>query len=122
MTRPSSAERIAQLQAQAQAQRLSAQLAILEARDQLAPLRSAAGVIGAVVHALSPGGAAGGAIGKLAKLGVGHPWVVSSLGTVAFRLLLRRPLAMLLAAAAGAAAWWLFRPKATSVDRQETRA
>ncbi len=118
MTKLPAAERIELLQAQAQAQRVSAQLAILEARDQLAPLRSAAGVIGAAVHALS----AGGAIGKMAKFGVGHPWVISSLGTVAIRLLRRRPLALLLAAAAGAAAWWLFRPTAASADRQEPRA
>lgn len=107
-----SEERIAQLQAQASAQRLAAQLAILEARDQLAPLKSAAGVIGMAVHALAPGGAAGGAIGKLAKFGIGHPWLSSTLGSLAWRLVRRRPVALLIAAAAGAAAWWFLRPNA----------
>lgn len=122
MTTLPAAERIAQLQAQAQAQRLSAQLAILELREQLAPLRSAAGAIGAAVHALSPSGTAGGAIGKLTKFGIGHPLLVSSLGTFALRLLRRRPLAFLIAAATGAAAWWLFRPTETPTDRQEPPA
>jgi hypothetical protein len=122
MSGPAVEERIAQLQAQAQAQRLAAQLAIFEAKEQLAPLKSAAGVLGMAVHALSPGGAAGGTIGKLAKFGIGHPWVSSTLGTLAWRLVRRRPTALLIAAAAGAAAWWLFRPTAQSTGRQEPPA
>ena len=107
-------ERIAQLQAQANAQRLAAQLAILEARDQLAPLKSAAGVIGMALHALAPGGAAGRPIVKLARFGIGHPWVSSTIGALAWRLVRRRPIALLVAAAAGAAAWWLLRKSARS--------
>jgi len=110
MNRLSTEQRIAQLQAQGQAQRLAAQLAIFEAREQLAPLRSVAGVIGLAVRALSPGAAAGGAVGRLARFGVGHPWISSTVGTVAWRLLRRRPVALLIAALAGAAAWWLWRP------------
>jgi len=119
MSRFPAEERIAQLKAQAHAQRLAAQLAILEARDQLAPLKSAAGVIGMAVHALSPQGAAGGAIGRLARFGVGHPWISSTAATLAWRLLRRRPMALLMAAAAGAAAWWLFRPMARAGDDGE---
>lgn len=115
-------ERMAQLQAQAHAQRLAAQLAILEARDQLAPLKSAAGVIGMAVHALAPGGAAGSAIGKLAKFGIGHPWLSSTAGTLAWRLVRRRPLVILLAAAAGAATWWLLRPARRSDGHPEPPA
>lgn len=119
MSGPAVEERIAQLQAQAQAQRLAAQLAIFEAKEQLAPLKSAAGVLGMAVHALSAGGAAGGTIGRLAKFGIGHPWVSSTLGTLAWRLVRWRPTALLIAAAAGAAAWWLFRPTAQSTGRRE---
>jgi len=115
-------ERIAQLQAQAHAQRLAAQLAIFEARDQLAPLKSAAGVIGMAVHALSPKGAAGGTIGSLARFGIGHPWLSSTVTALAWRLVRRRPIAVLIAAATGAAAWWLFRPKARSTDHPEPPA
>lgn len=115
-------ERIAQLQAQAQAQRLAAQLAILQAREQLAPLKSAAGVIGMAVHALAPGGAAGGTIGTLAKFGIAHPWISSAAGTFAWRLARRRPLVMLLAAAAGAAAWWLLRPARHADEHREPPA
>lgn len=102
-------ERIAHLQAQAQAQRLAAQLAIFEARDQLAPLKSAAGVIGMAARALSGGGSAGASIGRLARFGIGHPWLSSTAAGLAWRLLRRRPLALLAAAAAAAAAWWLLR-------------
>jgi hypothetical protein len=116
------AERIAQLQAQGHAQRLAAQLAILEAREQLAPLSSAAGVIGAAVHALSPSGAAGGTIGRLARFGVGHPWVSSTVGTLAWRVLRGRPIALLVAAVTAAAAWWLLRPRGQSGDRREPAA
>jgi hypothetical protein len=119
MSGPAVEERIAQLQAQAQAQRLAAQLAIFEAKEQLAPLKSAAGVLGMAVHALSPGGVAGGTIGRLAKFGIGPPWVSYTLGTLAWRLVRRRPTALLIAAAAGAAAWWLFRPTAHSAGPQE---
>lgn len=110
MSRRAAEERIAQLQAQAHAQRLAAQLALFEAREQLAPLRSAAGVVSMAVHALSAGGSAGGTIGRLARFGVGHPWLSSTLGTLAWRLVRRRPVALLTAAAASAAAWWLLRP------------
>jgi hypothetical protein len=113
---------IAQLQARAQAQRLGAQLAILETREQLAPLRTAAAVIGAAARALSPGGAVGGAVGALTRLGVGHPWVSSALAAAALRLVGRRPIAVLIAAATGAAAWWLLRPTAQPGRAQEPRA
>jgi hypothetical protein len=112
MSRPAAEERIAQLQAQAQAQRLAAQLAIFEAKEQLAPLKSAAGVFGMAVRALSGGGTAGGTLARLAKFGIGHPWVSSTLGTLAWRLVRRRPIALLSAAAAGIAAWWLLRTPA----------
>lgn len=118
MSRPAAGERIAQLQAQAHAQRLAVQLAIFEARSELAPLKSAAAVIGVAVRALAPGGAAGGAIGRLARFGIGHPWVSSTIGTLAWRLLRRRPLALLVAAAAGAAAWWLLRPSVRPADAE----
>jgi len=78
MSRRATEDRIAHLQAQAHAQRLATQLAIFEAREQLAPLRSAAGVLSMAVRALSPGGAAGGTIGRLARFGVGHPWLSST--------------------------------------------
>lgn len=112
MSRPDAEERIAQLQAQAHAQRLGAQLAILEAREQLAPVKSAVGVIGMVVRALSPSNAAGGSIGRLARFGIGHPWISSTVGAFAWRVLRRRPLVLLIAAGAGAAAWWLTRSSA----------
>ena len=115
-------ERIAQLQAQAHVQRLAAQLAIFEAREQLAPLKSAAGVIGMAVRALSPAGAAGGAIGRLTRFGIGHPWVSSTAAAFAWRVLRRRPMALLIAAAAGAAAWWLWRPRAPSATEPEPPA
>lgn len=122
MSHRAAEERIAQLQAQAHAQRLAAQLAILEARDQLAPLKSAAGVIGMAVHALSPGGTAAGAIGKLTRFGINHPWLASTTASLAWRLMRRRPVALLVAAAAGATAWWLLRPKAPAATVQEPPA
>jgi len=112
MSRRATGEKIAELQARAHAQRLAAQLAILEAREELAPLRAAAGMIGAAARVLSPGGAVGGILGTLAKSGMRHPWLVSTAAGVALRLLRRRPIALLIAAAAGAAAWWLLRPPA----------
>lgn len=112
MSRAAAEERIAQLQARAQAQRLAAQLAILEAREQLAPLRSAAGVIGAAAQALSPSGGRG-LVGLLAKLGLRHPSIAATLAVAGWRLARRRPLALLTAACAGAVAWWLFRPTST---------
>jgi hypothetical protein len=114
-------ERIAQLRARAQAERLATQLAILEAREQMAPLRSAAGVIGVAVRALSPGGS-GGAIGRLGRFGIDHPWLASTVAGLVWRLLRRRPLALLLAAAAGAAAWWLLRPPGQGGTRGERPA
>jgi hypothetical protein len=122
MTGRAAAERIAQLQALAQAQRLAAQLAIFEAREQLAPLKSAAGVVGAAVHAFSPGGVAGSAIGRLARFGVGHPWLSSTAAGLLWRALRRRPLAVLAAVAAAGAAWWLLRPSAADGQRQEPPA
>lgn len=118
MSLPAAEQRIAQLQALAHAQRLAAQLAIFEAREQLAPLKSAAGVIGAAAHALSPAGAAGGALGRLARFGIGHPWLSSTAGTVFWRLLRRRPFVLLVAAATGAAAWWLLRPSPPEPRRE----
>lgn len=115
-------ERIAQLQAQAHAQRLAAQLAIFEAREQLEPLKSAAGIVGMAVQALSPAGAAGGRIGRLARFGIGHPWISSTAATFAWRLLRRRPMALLIAAAAGAAAWRLLRPTAKPATDPEPPA
>ncbi len=112
MNRSSADGRIAQLKAEAHAQRLAAQLAIFEAREQLAPLKSAAGMVGMAVRALSPQGAAGSAIGRFARFGIGHPWISSTAATFAWRLLRRRPVVVLVAAAAGATAWWLLRPTA----------
>lgn len=115
----SAEERIAHLQARAQAQRLAAQLAMLEAREQLAPLRTAALVIGAAARALSPAGAAGGAAGRLMRFGIGHPWVSSAVAAGVLRVVKGRLIALLLAAAAGAAVWWLQRPASETRDRQE---
>ena len=121
MSRRATEEKIAELQARAHAQRLAAQLAILEARDELAPLRSAVGMIGAVARALAPRGAVGGVLGTLARSGVRHPWLVSTAAGIALRVLRRRPMAFLVAAAAGAAAWWLLRaPGAGSGEPKST--
>jgi hypothetical protein len=104
-------ERIAQLQARALAQRLAAQLAILEAREQLAPLRSAYGVVAAAGRLLSPQPSARGVIGALARFGLGHPVLTSTLAAASLRVATRRPLAIALATVIGAAAWWhLQRP------------
>jgi hypothetical protein len=115
----SAEERIAQLQARGQAQRLAAQLAMLDAREQLAPLRTAAAVIGVAARALSPSGAAGGAAGRLLRFGIGHPWVSSAVAAGVLRVVKGRLIALLLAAAAGAAVWWLRRPASEMPDRQE---
>jgi hypothetical protein len=115
----SAEERIAQLQARGQAQRLAAQLAMLDAREQLAPLRTAAAVIGVAARALSPSGAAGGAAGRLMRFGIGHPWVSSAVAAGVLRVVKGRLIALLLAAAAGAAVWWLRRPASEMPDPQE---
>lgn len=112
-------ERIAQLMARAQAQRLAAQLAIFEAREQLAPLRSAAGVLGVAARALSPKGTTGSLIATASRFLIGHPWLASAVTAGAWRLLRRRPISLLIAVAAGAAAWWLFRPIARPADGAE---
>ncbi len=115
----SAEERIAQLQARAQAQRLAAQLALLDAREQLAPLRTAAVVIGVAARALSSSAGAGGAAGRLMRFGIGHPWVSSAVAAGVLRVVKGRLIALLLAAAAGAAVWWLRRPMSELPDRQE---
>jgi len=112
-------ERIAQLLANAEVQRLAAELAIYEAREQLAPLRSAAGVLGVTARALAPSVATGRVIEAAARFVVGHPWLGSALAAGAMRLLRRRPLALLLAGATAAAAWWLLRPEPRPADKME---
>lgn len=106
----SSADRIALLLAEGHAHRLATQLAIHEAREQLAPLRSVAGVVGGVARLVSRGSTAGKVAGMLTRLGAGHPWTASTLAVAAWRLLRRHPAATLAAVGAGAAAWWLLRP------------
>lgn len=103
-------DRIALLLAQGQAQRLGAQLAMLEAREQLAPLRAVATTLGAIVGIARSGPTRSSLAGMAAKLTLGHPWLVSVAASVVLRLLRRRPLALAAAAAAGIAAWWLLRP------------
>jgi len=98
---------MAQLQARAQAQRLAAQLAMLEAGDELAPLRNVFNVIRAATGAFSRGRPAAGLTATLAKFGIGHPWLTSAVVAAALRAGRRHPLALALAAAIGAAAWWL---------------
>ena len=78
-------ERIAHLMARAQAERLAAEVAIFEARGQLAPLRSAAGVLQLAVRALSPKGTAGSLIATGSRYLVGHPWLASALTAGALR-------------------------------------
>lgn len=109
MSDRSAQERIAQLEARAQAQRLAVQLALLDAHEQLAPLRNAYHGLRAVAGALSPEQPAGRAIDGLARFGVGHPWLASVVAAVAMRVARRRPLAFVLAAGAGAVVWWLWR-------------
>jgi hypothetical protein len=105
-------ERIAQLQARAQAQRLAAQLAMLEAHEQLAPLRNGYNMVRAAAGVLSPGRPAGNAIAALARFGSGHPWLASAVAAAAVRVARRRPLAIALAAGIVAVAWWLWRSPA----------
>lgn len=107
-------ERIALLQARAEAQRLSAQFALLESRRQLSPLRAAAGVMGLAAKALSPGRPAGNAASALARFGAARPWLTSTVAGLAWRLLRRHPLSFGLALLGGAVAWWLLRPQAGS--------
>ena len=114
-------ERIAHLKASAQAERLAAEVAIFEARGQLAPLRSAAGVVRLAVRAFSPTVGAGGLIVTGSKYLIGRPWLASALMAGAMRLLRRHPVALLLALASGAAAWWLFRPTAGPAGEQRER-
>jgi hypothetical protein len=110
MTGPGQAEeRIALLQARGQSQRLAAQLALLEAREQLAPLRSAAGTLTAAARLFSPGSSVGEALRSLVRVGLGRPQLVLPVATLAWGLLRRRPFAVAIAAAAGTLAWWLFR-------------
>lgn len=111
-------ERIAQLLARAQAQRLAAQLAIIEAQEQLAPLRSGMHMVRAVAGAFAPGRAADGVVSALAKFGLGHPWLVSAVGAAVLRAALRRPLALVLAVAVGAAVRWLRQGAAPAQGEQ----
>ena len=121
MSGPTADERIAQLLARGHAQRLAAGLAIYESRQQLAPLRSAVGLLGVAARVMSPGGDAAGVIGPAARLLVAHPWLGPALAASAMRLLRRRPFAFLLAAAAGAGAWWLLRPAAKHAEGLEAQ-
>lgn len=110
MTDPGrSEERIALLQARGHSERLAAQLALLEAREQLAPLQSAAGTVAAVARLFSPHSSIGEALRSLVRVGLGRPQLVLPLATLAWGLLRRRPFAVAIVAAAGAVAWWLFR-------------
>jgi hypothetical protein len=119
-----SADRIAQLLAEGHAHRLATQLAIHEAREQLAPLRSAVTFVGGVARLFRRGGAAGGVAGAVARFGAGHPWTASTLAMAAWRLLRRHPAAMFAAVAAGATAWWLLRPspRMAEADRSDDGA
>lgn len=103
----SAQERMAQLQARAQAQRLAAQLAMLEVGEQLAPLRSAFNLIRAATGAFSPGRPTAGLVATLAKFGIGHPWLTSAAAAAALRAGRHHPLALAVAAVIGAATWWL---------------
>jgi len=109
MNQPSAEDRIALLQARAHRERLAAQLALLDVRDQTAPLRSAAGTVMALTRLFRADSTLGSVLQSLARLGIGRPQLVLPAATLAWGALRRRPLAVLLAAAAGIAAWWLFR-------------
>lgn len=113
-------ERIAQLEARAQAQRLAAQLAMLEAREQLAPLRSAYGFVSAAAGALSPNRPASGLLGSAARFGIGHPWLASAVAAAALRGARRQPLVVALATGVGLAAWWLLRAPSTGAETDES--
>jgi hypothetical protein len=117
MNTPPAEERIAQLLARARAERLATELAIYEAREQLAPLRSAAGIFNRAAGVLSAKGTAGRLISAGSRYLVGHPWLVPAVAGAGLRLLRRRPVALLLALGAGAVAWWLFRPAGQPEDR-----
>lgn len=114
-------DRIALLLAQGQAQRLGAQLAILEAHDQLSPLRSVATALRAVARMVGPGRTPSSVAGMVAKFSLGHPWIVSLAAPIVMRLLRRRPLALAVAAAAGVAAWWLLRPSPAQDPTERTQ-
>jgi hypothetical protein len=114
MTTPGPAEeRIALLLARGHSQRLAAQLALLDAREQLAPLRTAATTLSAAAGLFSSRSSVGGALRSLAGFAIGKPQLVLPIVTLAWSLLRRRPLALTLAAAAAAAAWWLLRGERT---------
>jgi len=102
-------ERIALLQARAHSERLAAQLALLDAREQTASLRSAAGTVLSLVRLFSAESKLGSVLRSLARLGLGRPQLLLPAATLAWGALRRRPLALLLAIAAGATAWWLLR-------------
>jgi hypothetical protein len=109
-------ERIAQLRARGQAQRLAAQLALLEAREQLAPLRSTLGAVRGVARIFSGRSGAGGTLGAAARFGIAHPSLLLTVGGIAWRALRRRPVGLLLAVGLGAVAWWLLRPAPARSD------
>lgn len=111
MSRADAEQRIALLQARAQAQRLSAQMALLEAGEQLAPLRTAARLIGGTARVFSRASTGGSVAGWLGKAGREHPWLTSVAAAGVLRWVRRRPVALLLAAAGAGAAWWLLRPR-----------
>lgn len=116
MSRQDAEQRIALLQARGHAQRLSAQLALLEAGEQLAPLRTVARMLGGSARAFAPGRTGGSVAGWLSRAGRDHPWLTSVLVAGALRWLRRSPLVLVLAAAGAGAAWWLLRPS-TSTPR-----
>jgi hypothetical protein len=122
MSRQDAEQRIALLQARGHAQRLSAQLALLEAGEQLAPLRTVARVLGGTARAFAPGKAGGSVAGWLGRAGRDHPWLTSVLAAGALRWLRRSPLALVLAAAGAGAAWWLLRSSASSASTPEPTA
>ncbi len=119
MSEQTPAERIAQLQARGQAQRLAAQLAILEAREQLAPLRSAYSAVGAAARLLSPGRPASNVLGAWVRFGISHPWLSSVISAAALRTARRRPLPLALAVGIGALAWWLMRAPTTDWQQDD---
>jgi len=109
MSRAGADERIALLQARAHRERLAAQLALLDVREQTAPLRSAAGTVLSLTRLFGAESTLGSALRSLARLGLGRPQLLLPAATLAWSVLRRRPYTLLLAVAAGAAAWWLLR-------------